>query len=121
MDEWSVEKVITHRRDDHGELEFLVQWEGSPERTWEPLHHFFHRYAQPLVEYFVDKNIKEDVMAHLARHPAEAHVAIMEIAETLKAEEEAHGKDGRSSRPTARGKRPRERSVPCTVPQQWPT
>ena len=52
IDEWNVEKVIGHRKLANGELEFRVKWETSPDLTWEPLHHFFHRYAQPIVEYF---------------------------------------------------------------------
>jgi hypothetical protein len=71
IDEWNVEKVVTHRRTPGGELEFKVQWEGSTELTWEPLHHFFHSYSQPIVDYFQKKNLKEDVMAHLAKHPTE--------------------------------------------------
>ena len=74
IDEWNVEKVLTHRRNTSGDLEFKVQWEGSAELTWEPLHHFFHRYSQPIVDYFHNKRLKEDVMAHLAKHPAEVTV-----------------------------------------------
>ena len=83
-----IEKVVTHRRNEEGELEFLVQWEGSPERTWEPLQNFFIQYSQPLVSYFAMKGLKEDVMAHLAKHPEEAHVAVCEVIDELKKLEE---------------------------------
>jgi len=87
MDEWNVDKVLGHRRRD-GELEFNVQWEGSSEHTWEPLHHFFHHYSQPIVDYFKEKGLKEDVMAHLARHPTEAS-AVWASAFTKNPTEEA--------------------------------
>ena len=32
---------------------------------------FFHHYSQPIVDYFQQKEQKEDVMAHLAKHPVE--------------------------------------------------
>jgi hypothetical protein len=92
VDEWVVEKVEAHRRrKEDGDLEFLVQWEGSPERTWEPLRHFFHRYAQPIVDYFQDKGLKEDIMAYLARHPTEAQVAICAAVDTEKKVETESG------------------------------
>ena len=88
IDEWNVEKVLSHRKLANGELEFRVKWETSPELTWEPLHHFFHRYSQPIVDYFREKGIKEDVMAHLAKHPPEATAAIAAVlAAKDKAEE----------------------------------
>jgi hypothetical protein len=76
IDEWNVEKVMGHRRR-NGELEFHVKWEGSPDCTWEPLHHFFHLYSQPIVDYFQEKKLKEDVMAHLAKHPTEVASAFL--------------------------------------------
>ena len=79
IDEWNVEKVLGHRRR-NGELEFNVRWEASPECTWEPLHNFFHLYSQPIVDYFREKGLKEDVMAHLARHPPEVATAVLAVA-----------------------------------------
>ena len=43
MDEWNVEAIEDHREGEDGYPEFYVCWEGSDERTWEPLRHFFHR------------------------------------------------------------------------------
>ena len=88
IDEWNVEKVLKHRKLANGELEFQVKWETSPDLTWEPLHHFFHRYSQPIVDYFQAKGIKEDVMAHLARHPPEATAAIAAVMAAMEKQDE---------------------------------
>ena len=74
-DQWLVKKVEQHRRGADGYPEFKVQWEGSEERTWEPLHHFFHHYSQPLLDYCVAKGVRvSDVLEYLHKHPTEVEV-----------------------------------------------
>ena len=75
-DHWEVEDIEGHRRLPNGEVEFKVRWEGSGQHTWEPLHHFFHLYSAPLVEYCKAKGVEVDVLNHLARHPAEAEAVV---------------------------------------------
>ena len=79
-DQWTIKKVEGHRRGADGYPEFKVEWDGSDERTWEPLHHFFHQYSQPLLDYCVDKGVRvDDVLEYLHKHPAE--VVIGEVWE----------------------------------------
>ena len=74
-DEWNVEAVEDHRGGDDGAPEFLVKWEGSEERTWEPLRHFFHRYSWPVLAYCDKKKVKvPDVLGYLYRHEPEVVV-----------------------------------------------
>ena len=71
--EWQVERVLAHRRT-RGKWEFLAKWEGFPEAeaTWEPIGHFFHRYAAPFVDYLMEKResgLVVDVLPALSRRP----------------------------------------------------
>ena len=52
-DEWDVERILRHRRNSQGKLEFLTQWEGADpgETTWEPAGNFVPRYNYKFVEY----------------------------------------------------------------------
>ena len=52
-DDFDVEKILRHRRNKKGELEFLVRWEGygEEEDTWEPPSNFMQRVCAPWVEY----------------------------------------------------------------------
>ena len=68
-DDWLVEKILGHRRGPTGDLEFHVQWEGSRQKTWEPLAHFFHLYNKDVVDYCHAKKLDVDVMSYLARNP----------------------------------------------------
>ncbi len=36
LDEWDVKKILHHRLGADGQYEFLTQWEGIDEETWEP-------------------------------------------------------------------------------------
>ena len=68
MDEWNVEAIEDHKIGEDGYPEFLVRWEGSDERTWEPLRHFFHRYSLPVMTYCSDKRLElNDVLGYLYR------------------------------------------------------
>ena len=68
LDEWEVEEIKGHRVKD-GETEFLVKWTNHADLTWEPIGHFFHRYAQEFVRYCAAKGIKVDIIEYLSRHP----------------------------------------------------
>ena len=72
MDEWVVDKIVAHRRNGAGDLEFHVRWLGSEELTWEPVGHFFQRYAVDFIAYCREKGLNVDVIDYLARHPADA-------------------------------------------------
>ena len=79
-DEWELSGVEGHRMGPDGYPEFLVRWEGSEERTWEPLSHFFLHCSPLALEYCVKKGIKvPDMLEYLHKHPAEA--AIKEVWE----------------------------------------
>ena len=34
--EWGVKSIKTKREDEHGNIEFLVEWNGDWAETWEP-------------------------------------------------------------------------------------
>jgi hypothetical protein len=44
-----------------------VRWEGSSERTWEPLRHFFHLYSHPILEYCLQHDLRVRVRLHRVR------------------------------------------------------
>ena len=71
VDEWVVDKITGHRHNAAGDLEFRVRWMGSEEDTWEPVGHFFQRYAVDFIAYCREKGLQVDVIDHLARHPSE--------------------------------------------------
>ena len=73
-DEWLVDKITAHRQNADGDWEFAVKWQDSEQSTWEPLGHFFHKYAEDFVKYGQDNNLRPDVIEHLLRHPAEVAV-----------------------------------------------
>jgi hypothetical protein len=68
--EWQVEKILAHKNTPKGPR-FLTKWEGYPasEATWEPINHFFHRYANPFVDYCMSQELAVDVLPHLSRQP----------------------------------------------------
>ena len=68
--EWEVERIVEHKVDPKdGDLRFLVKWENHPTMTWEPIGHFFHRYAHEFVRYCGDTKIKVDIVDYLQRNP----------------------------------------------------
>jgi len=34
--EWGVKSIKKRREDEHGNIEFLVEWDGDGAETWEP-------------------------------------------------------------------------------------
>ena len=44
---------------------------GSEVVTWEPVGHFFQRYAVDFIAYCREKRLNVDVVDYLARHPAQ--------------------------------------------------
>ena len=74
-DEWNVEGIDGHRAGKDGYPEFCVRWEGSSERTWEPLRHFFHRYSHPVLEYCLRHDLRiPDLIDYLYKNRPEAIV-----------------------------------------------
>jgi hypothetical protein len=69
-DEWQVEKILQHKQTAKG-LMFLTKWEGFPvsEAMWEPINHFFHRYAAPWVAYCKARGLQVDIVPHLSGRP----------------------------------------------------
>jgi hypothetical protein len=68
LDEWEVEKVIRHRVNARGKLEFLVQWKGFKEHTWEPLMNFIQRYNLDWREYVTKSKLKFDLGDYMLEH-----------------------------------------------------
>ena len=86
VDEWEIDKIVGHRQLPSGEYEFLVQWSGCDRSRaqWEPVGHFFHRYAEPFIAYCRSKNLLStvNVLQHLAARPPAA-VATVGITSSL--------------------------------------
>ena len=68
IDEWEVEEITEHKLE-NGELKFLVKWMNHPQKTWEPVGHFFHRYPAEFVRYCSEKGLKPDIVGYLKNHP----------------------------------------------------
>lgn len=68
MDEWEVEEITEHKLE-NGDLKFLVKWMNHDQKTWEPIGHFFHRYAKEFIRYCSEKGLKPDVVGYLQDHP----------------------------------------------------
>ena len=66
VDEWIAEKVINHRVNKFGKLEFLVKWKGFDEHTWEPLMNFIHRYSSDWRDYVTRKNLKFNLCDYMS-------------------------------------------------------
>ena len=83
-----MQKITGHRRGPNGDPLFEVLWEGSKQPTWEPLHNFFHRYNQMVIDYCRDNRINVDLMDYLRRNPPDdedavvAHVMAEKVADT---------------------------------------
>jgi len=62
-----VAKVVTHRTNKKGDLEFLVRWEGydADEDTWVSPSAFLPGYCQPWADYLKQKKLRVDVAQHL--------------------------------------------------------
>ena len=65
VDEWEVEKILRHRCNSTGRLEFLVKWKGYDDLTWEPLMNFIHRYSKDWRDYVSAKGLRFDVVDYM--------------------------------------------------------
>ena len=67
VDEFDVERVVSHKLSKSGDLLFLVKWEGCPdeENTWESATSFLPQYCRPWVDYCKKHNLKVDVLRFL--------------------------------------------------------
>ena len=63
-----MEAIVEHKVE-NGELKFLVKWANHEDKTWEPIGHFFHRYAKEFVRYCSEKDLSPDIIGYLSRHP----------------------------------------------------
>jgi hypothetical protein len=70
-DEYEVDKILRHRRDEKGNYEFLTKWKGFDvtDSTWEPIGNFFHRYSSDFVKYVVQHKLSINVPSYLLSHP----------------------------------------------------
>ena len=65
-DEWNVDKIVKHRMNKRGRLEFLTQWENAKgEDTWEPVDSFVHGFNAQLFKYCPLKGLKLDLLQYL--------------------------------------------------------
>ena len=66
-----VDRILNHRTNAQGKLEFLTLWQGETmeEATWEPPNSFFHRYGVDLIKYCKSKGIPLDVTIYLQDKP----------------------------------------------------
>ena len=67
VDEWIVDKIISHRKKPDGSVEFLTRWQGfKPEDdTWEPAKHFLQKVSIDWLKYCKEHKIDFTVMQHL--------------------------------------------------------
>jgi hypothetical protein len=67
--EYVVENILSHRKGPYGQWQFLVKWKGWDEsdNTWEPIGHFFHRYAREFFVYAEKANLKIDLMSYFKK------------------------------------------------------
>ena len=65
--DYLVERVVRHRKNKEGALEFLVRWAGygSEEDTWEPVSSFLPSFSQPWADYCRRLKLHVDVLNHL--------------------------------------------------------
>ncbi len=54
---------------ENGELKFLVKWANHETKTWEPIGHFFHRYAKEFVRYCSEKELNPDIIGYPNKNP----------------------------------------------------
>lgn len=64
-DEWEVEKILAHRTNKKGKLEFLVKWKDWPDKEWEPMSNFIHRYSKDWRDYVVAKKLRFNIIDYL--------------------------------------------------------
>ena len=64
-EEWEVEKILKHRMNPRGKLEFLVKWKDWPEKTWEPVMHFIHRYSRDWRDYVVAHKLRFNIVDYM--------------------------------------------------------
>ena len=62
VDEYDVKKILAHRENADGKLEFLTWWEGCPKEqaTWEPPISFLTRYCEDFPLYLLQHGIAMD-------------------------------------------------------------
>ena len=66
LDEWEVDKILQHRKNKQGKLEFLVLWKGYTDPTWEPLMNFIHWYSSDWRNYVAQHKLKFDLVDYMS-------------------------------------------------------
>ena len=52
-----VHKILDHRPNSQGQLEFHTLWEGTGEDTWEPAENFIDGVCEPWIKYCKDHGL----------------------------------------------------------------
>ena len=67
VDEWIVDKILRHRINKQGNIEFLTTWKGYEikDATWEPVKNFIHRYNSDFLQYCQNKNLTVNITHQL--------------------------------------------------------
>ena len=72
-----VERILDHRRNTHGDLEFLTRWSlaAIAEDSWEPASRFVADCCQPWLQYCLDREVPVDVGLALRQSSVDARVS----------------------------------------------
>ena len=67
VDEWVVDKIISHKVA-RGKYLFMTRWQGYPpeDDTWEPPDNFIHRYSAEFVKYCKKAKLNLGILAGLS-------------------------------------------------------
>ena len=71
-----VERILDHRRNAHGDLEFLTRWSlaAIAEDSWEPASRFVADCCQPWLQYCLDRELPVDVGLALRQGAVDAGI-----------------------------------------------
>ena len=66
VEEAEVEKIVKHRVQPDGTVQFLTKWVGEDLATWEPVGNFIHRYSSEFVKYARDQRLDLNILVSLS-------------------------------------------------------
>ena len=70
VEEAEVEKIVKHRVQPDGTVQFLTKWVGDDLATWEPVGNFIHRYSSEFVKYARDQHLDLNILDSLSSEPS---------------------------------------------------
>lgn len=70
VEEAEVEKIVKHRVQPDGTVQFLTKWVGDDLATWEPVGNFIHRYSSEFVKYARDQQLDLNILDSLSSEPS---------------------------------------------------